>query len=1445
MSEKLNEFMAKNPQSYLGYYAAGLMELDSYFLYGSLISEINMEKALELRKDDKIIKYYFMTLLAQDDKKKIKKFYGKYKKELNEYKFMLVLEIVRYYRSRKKDKVINLSDEKNYDYLDYLLLDILQSKGIIDNNGENYIYKSLSKGRKSRKLVEAIFLKRRIPKEIVDEDFIEKYPDKLVKLSNNREIYLWILDKDLIKKVNKKNRELVQSIILNNIGHEKCQMLIRLYEEFCLKTDYSCQYFIDSLGDHRIKIDTYNHKFLRYYCNPSIDASFDRTLQKMLSDKAHFYKKEVEVLHKMTNSYLMFKTKHMYRLNINIPINEEELNISIAFKNYNVKETFNYVNGVENYYFLPDEISFITIMLNKGIITIGEESFTVEKVANSYERKLFSGAAQYLNMNYNSKKENDRIALFLYFNNPSFEVNKFNSELYRNLFNSNIMFKHEHYYGIVKRLFNQRSYVDFDNYMLQSIENEYLRLRLSPEAVHAYVDSEDNLNNSIKLVLKAQQNGVEIWIRTMLLLIKKALKKKSFDAGLAISCELFIYNNAVINEDISNYLINCYEKLSIHTEYTKKSIEIINTYIKDDEKISRLNLFNLMHENQYNYSFYSELERVYEATGADNETVYEAVCSMLHHNAINYDKNFLDMIGELYKNHPNNYVLLKHYVLASIDSSLPIPKDYLIKLRDYIMAARVINSEINKIMLYMVEKEVPGIENYFSELFKYEVLHSEDLPKGEIFISSRNMDSLRIVNDGIVSEFCVPVGYCYDFKAMASENQGQLSLERSKIKKYHNKFVEWFDKVDSKEFKSFAGEVCVVNNILDVKILDYCFQHNEDYWDKAAVMLVKEFGLKDKKKTLKYMKKLIDSVDILPMEFIDAVLKMCDENMVNTASLLMTTKKDMSSTKLEYIIRMTALKALNSKDVKALNIILTDCIDNINSQHWLNIYCSYVKSLKDIGKTEYSVIIKAFAEAQKNGMEEEFIRAFIEVECTSYMFGSLLYQIHQYKEDSRIKELCMNILIAYPENCSVAMASEIIQYFGLNMDFKKQSAFLSFADLCGKNEGMIKSTIDIARKYLHTNIEFSRELLKIVSSKSEEAKLIYDYLASQSKQRIQNYSIDKKLSSGSFGEVYKAYNLMNNNDAYALKLTDASMYNLIVQYFKSVKLKVIFEDRWILFEGVNIKDAVENSSLKEMMKIAASLVYFQSILFKNKLPLNNFSEEQLIIIEGAVIPLNIVDDEAVNIKNDDLSEEKVCTILIGFILTMFSWSENKTEQLEAVREVLKGSESIGSINALAILLRDILSCLENSEQANEFVPKKHIALYPILNEKQKNMVIEYMLENDIFMDSFFESILYSIVPASKKLFYLVNYCNDYSGYYKSIIAVIKQYQLENPDIVLSKEDKNNLIIFLRRGIKQCMLEDDTIKDILDTKLIDQEDIISLSMLIENMRASQDEVAAGV
>lgn len=1434
MNEKLNEFIAKNPQNYLGYFVAGLMELDSYFLSGGFITEFNMEKALELRKDDKIIKYYFIILLANEDNKKIKKFYSKYKRDLNEYKFLLMLEIIRFTKSRKKYKKIDIGDEKGYDYLDYLMLDILQAKGSIDNQGENYIYKSLSDGRKSTKLIEAMFLKRRIPKEIVNEVFIEKYPDKLVNLSNKSEVFLWILDRNLIKKVNNKNRDLVQYAILRNIQHERCHMLIRLYEDFCVKTDYDCEFFIESLSYQKMDIDTYNHKFLNYYYTLKADVYFLKTLEKILSDKAHFYEKEVQVLGRMKDNYLMFKTKHIYKLNIDIPINEEEIKVSVSFKNYNIKENFSYINGVENYYFLPDEISYITVTLNKGIITINKENFNVQEVTSNYERKLYVSAAQYLNIHYNSRKENDRIALFLYFSNPSFEISKFNSILYISLFNSNKMFKNESYYEIVKRVFNQRFFVGFDNDILHSIESEYLRLGLSPEAVHAFVNNENNLNDGIKLVLKAQQNGIEIWIRTMLLLVKKALKNKKFDASLAIACELFIYKHAVINEDISNYLMNCYEELSIHTEYTKKSIEIINTYIKDDAKISKLNLSNLMHENQYNYSFYSELQRVYETAGSDDEIVYEAVCSMLHHNTINYDKNFLEMIGELYKKHPNNYVLLRHFVLVSIDSNNLIPRDYLNKLRDFIITSRVINSEVYKIMLYMLDKDVPGIEDYVSELFKYEILHSEDLPVGELFVSSRSMDSLRIFNDGTDREFCVKVGYCYDFKVENSENQAQLILERSKIKKYYNKFIEWFGIVENNEFRSFAGEICVVNNILDIKILDYCFLHNEYFWDKAAVMLIVEFALKDKKKTMNYMKKLIDSLDILPMELMDAVLKMCHENMVHTAKLIMTTKNDMSTEKLEYTIRMVALKALNIKDVKALNIILTGCLDNLNNQHWLNIYCSYVKILKDVGKVEYNVILKAFGEIKKNRMEEEFIKALLEVNCTSFMFGSLLHQIYKNKEDKRIKELYMNILIEYPENCSGSMVSEIIQYFGYNMDFKNQSKFLSFADLCSKNKSLILSIIDIARKYLQTNTEFSRMLLKTVSGESEDAKLTFD-LTSESKQRIQNYSIDEMISSGNFGEVYRAYNLLNNNSAYALKLTDASMHNLFIQYFRSVKPQVIIEDRYFVFEGIKIVDAVKNSDLKEIIKMAGSLVYLESILFKNNLVIKSFNQDQFIISEGAVIPLNIIDGEAVNTNNSEFMEEKVCTMLTDFILIMLSWPKNKNQQHEPIRKILKTSASIKSINALSILLKDILSCLENNEQTTSFEPKKHIALYSILNEKQKIRVLEYMIENDIYMESLFESILYSNVSASVKLFYLVNYCSEYSNHYKSIITVINKYHEENPEIVLSKEDKNNLIIFLRRGIKQCELEDDTIIDILAIKLIDREDIYSLSMLIENKR----------
>lgn len=1448
MRDLKNEYIEKNPQNYLGYFATGLVELDSYFGGKNIISDSNMEKAAELKKNDKIIKYYFINLLAIGDIKKIKKFEKKYREYLNEYKFKLVLQVLSSLKGNEQSNVIQLYEDRDYDYQDYLILDILQKKDIIENKDENYLYKSIKKGRKTEKLIDAVFKNRIISKEIIDEEMVTKYSEKLLTLSNSREVFTWILHKKLVKNVNKTNLKLVSQIIINNIGNSECNDLINKFEDYCVKTDYDCRYIIERMIKTKKEVNDYNHMVLRY-CFFPIEIEISKVIKSNLIKKVHFYSREIDIIRESADEYLLFKYNHIYSLKLDLPLDEGEVQIILSFKNYNNNESLTYTNGVMNFYYLPDEIKYITVILSTGIITVKQGEFKKTKLVSADGKINFYRVAQYISINFKNKELNDKFTLFLYFRNKFFPINNNFVDLYSNLFAASLIFKTEDYFNIVKRIFDQKKYAGFSAQVRSSIDNEYLRLRFSPEVVHSLVMNKDDVEVLINLVLKAQQNGVEIWIRSMLHLIKKAKEKNIYNINLGIICEEFVCTNAIINEDICSYLVSCYENILLNTENTEKTIQIVNIYIKDDSKVSELNLYNMMNKNKYNHDFYTELMNLISKTGTGNKLVYEAVNNMIQFPSYSYDENFFDVLEELYKKNPKNIRLLQELVKKYIDHNMIVPEKYLHILKEFYCRSGVINNDIYNIGLFMIESGMQGIEDFAAGLLSYEFIDCRALPSGDIYIKSHNSVTSKIINDGTQKNICLLLGYSFEFYYGAAQDSMNNIFERPSMKNHYKVFIDWFNKLKDTDFSNFAGEVCIRKDIFNEKILGNYIIQKQQYWSKAATMIIRQKGVIQIEKSKKYILKLIEEYEEIPDELTDILTRFAGIDIETVTKLLISFKEHGFELKIKPLLKIIISKAINAGNLNVLNKVIEDYEYNVIDDYWINIFINYIKNIKYIGTSEYGIMLKLFHKLFETGKDHDFLRAILEIQIDPYEYGLLLYQIYLSKKDDVVRCRFIPILLKYPERCSSGMALDVLkEYFNISSSDEKL-CYVNFAYLCNKNRDIIDTILKAAKQYFETDVIFSKALLAVISDKDEEAKSILKSLNSENVTVVKNYSVENQLKEGRTGCLYNAVNIGKNSKAYCLKLNE-NIIGLVKQYLSKEEIRGVAEEKnWMIFEGSILSEEVSNMNLLQELSIAKSLVTLESILMKNKYCIPNITASKVVVLNQKPISLNLIDVREFNqyclynlsvsskygtVKNirinKRLCESDICLVLKRFIVQLLDSRKETDEDYLKVIDIFNTSNNVNTISSLLLLIGDIMNVLKSNSDGVTVSPKKALEMYSLLNDKNKNIVDTYILDNDLYSKEFFEFILHSKLSSDKKLLYLVKYCSDYGNYFKRILDIIKIY--DSTEREFQKEEKSNIMGFIRSGIGSGILNQDIIHIIKGIKHFNDSEKQSLNYLIE-------------
>lgn len=389
MTNNIEEYINKNPESYLGHYCKGLKGLDTYFEQGGGIAERYIrafKTAANLIRREDIIKYYFLSILISRDKRKIKKFH-KYEKEVqmvfNSYKFKLINCTIQYFR-KWRPKLSSFKKCEYFDSIDYLILYVLEKEykiKVLENY--NYIYESIKQGRRSSSLIKAMLSSEAYKKEDIEE-IVEKYPSFFENIKDTS-VYRFILEQEYITRVWKRNVALVEKIIQNQqealsvygLGdnrsislnaeknNKKMIKLLDKYIYYCIYNNRKNKAIVEQYETYLI--ENINEATAMYlYSNEIKLNSVIKRLETAFKDKIHFSKVELMYMKKFGILNISTEECNVYKLNFHTELWEGEVEVHFIVDDEIIKSECYW--GYENYYVFKESPSTCRVLSNNCII---------------------------------------------------------------------------------------------------------------------------------------------------------------------------------------------------------------------------------------------------------------------------------------------------------------------------------------------------------------------------------------------------------------------------------------------------------------------------------------------------------------------------------------------------------------------------------------------------------------------------------------------------------------------------------------------------------------------------------------------------------------------------------------------------------------------------------------------------------------------------------------------------------------------------------------------------------------------------------------------------------------------------------------------------------------------------------------------------------------------
>lgn len=1397
MAEYIDVFINKEPQSYRGYFSKGLLGLDEYIL-NSIQGKANigtavkaLEKAAELSQNDEIIKYYFISLLIEGNVKKIIRFKSYIPITLNEYKFNLINKVLL--RFSKGDKGLSeLSNYKYFDSLDYLILYVLNreySTRVLKDC--NLLWESISRGRRSRALVEAAFNEKFMEKDLT-EWVINHYGNYILRYKDS-EIFKAILEKGLISEVNRNNIKLVEEIILADKENKKALKLIDRYIQYSLYTFHNNISFIDEIKDVLIKYIDEDKAILLYYNDYLTSDRFKKLALNALLSRSHFSSLEAALIIKQKEAKALFMKINLFKLNIKTPMEANRFKIDVKFEAYEKNETFDYFYGVQNYYFFPESPLKIRLNMHGNIVECKKEDFECRAVSDA------AAAIPKINI----KKELSgcdtaarRFLMFLYVKSENFVLDcKRDAVLY--FLNNKKLFSRELYLDILRRLQKRENKLGGD--LGSRINSEILSITFNAEAFHNAVLGESSLEAVMELLAMVRITRLEIQIRTYLHIFSRALNEKFLDINLGILCEEFVCRYAIINEDIYKFLEKCYSIYHFNSEYTDTSVKAIELYMKEDINSKRLTIYRLLTDNKFDYKFYSVFMSLYEEKGPEDQLIVDSVNSLVHQEKYYFEYSYLPIFKTIYERDKNNMILLQEIILKSIDLQIEVSEDYLRTLSDFYIKTRFLSSNVLKVLCCMVKKGfTDGIDLYLISALEYEFIPTNVQHEGYLYYKTSLEDKAEVI-PLLENSLEQPIlaGYCnqvyYSFK---KDNSDFVTVERSHLEENMPFFISCYGRIENSQLKRLVGRYCVSTGIFDELILrDYLYSYEKSSVE-AGYILIKNLLPYDTEKTAVYLTYVVELIVGLQEAYNlkKLIYHLSKSYLGSVIEMLELVGKRIKSVYLEELTLEIMERALDIGDFNKLEAVFKLYYQALNQSRWQKLFVRYVKGVDRVAAENKTLILEFYKDCHGAELRNE-IKDYISVKNDGqYEFASLLYEFYKIEPEEGFKSLIFPIFLMYPRYCS----EEETWFFLKEAELLAQNKdkLKKFIWQCPKTKDIIKLVYDLCIEYCESDIDFARKLLRNIRGSSEQAGNLYKMLIKKNVRCIHGYIFTEEGDTTEFGGSYKANSIEGAKEALVLKLenrlSEAINIYITAEGIASIRKR---GDYYLVENTSAIK---ENAEAFTLLDSCLQLLILLKMLSQRDLVLEKLKPESVVLVDNKPMLTDLFCAAAqigTEGETDYFLIEQINSLIKHYIYNIKKDIEEM--QLKLISELMEGSKA-DNVDEYELKMRKLVDRLA-SLSLEGFDVRRGIEDFDLLDDGKKDIIVKYLIENDIFNAKIYNFMIKDKANLEMKLDYLLSNYTESREKAKNLWDMLMKPELS--EIKVSKKTRELIVNFARSSVK--------------------------------------------
>lgn len=1183
---------------------------------------------------------------------------------------------------------------------------------------------------------------------------------------------------------------------------------------------------------------------------------FDDALLYKFEKGAHFLDYEISDIkdilkdknlsikdHKKT--FYIYKLCQLVNIKLNIPINKAlytKVNLYIKFKSYKGVDMLSYEVEEKNYYYLPDEIQSINLVMDGITLNIKEKDYDIInyksdigilKLHNYY--KLNNNNIANINDRYNLYKLSESLFHIYKYTNDIYEKLILDIVNYKSLHNSDIYISYLK--NISKLLKDYESQNKRGNYIeaITVVNNELFNNSMNADNLHNIVVGHKNLDYVIECVIKASQNSIHIKISTFLELMERAQKEKFYDIRLGMLCEKFICEDPIILDYGFDFLSNIYKEKGLNTQYTTEVIKIIRTYFNNELLANELLLQNKINICNFNIEFTEAFISYYNIKGCD-EFIIKCLDRMIHYE-YHLTEELLKVMYECYSSMgKNNHVLLEEILFNSMKNSkmlfTRVVNESAGDFREYYLKNNIYSKKALILMLEMDNEEQGGIENLIVQMLKQEEINLNN--NKECYVHLEGLNGKIFVDEKVSNEKQLNLNLGFIGKLYYTIDGESKVLHRICGKeRYFEKLLSFYHKVEDKEFREYCFELCINRNIYNEEIYNeyIAIDNRSEYVKKAYEITFRNKGMssyeEDNGKSIDMLKKYIEHYDIHQNYMITKtlLLRTMDEDVSKAVEIaaLIELKNAKSAKNVFYSM---ISKALNENKIDHIIYIFISLIDEeCTNPENIKLFLRYLEKAQITDNIIVEAIKKYYTKNSKD-IQNMILNQLILKEDTLYKV-EILWKLNFISTSNVIIKEIKRICVKNPKwKYEIDIIENVV--FNLKNDIVDM---IKLSRNCEKNDKIYEIILKVVEENFNVNNELAIELLYNIREYSK-AKDIMDF--------IEDGLIGKYL----LKEKYKGnyYNVSNGKDVFKNTICEevVSISQEVFEYLdeyqclNGIKLENIEGHYFLNTLNEKWESILEENSLTTVVEWFIRLVRYERKLMEKGISLTYLDFKNTIITENGFVPLKAYEkiDKKKRIlieKNSEYVEEiakilvrkrsllnikeaSIVQIFMTFIknifekkLTLIGPINNKEKKKDAeefyyIEKNIINNSSISTLESLLLELKNMVNEINDIENINIL---SRINNFDVIGEKKKKETYMYIIKNDIQTEEAksiifsynFEEIEIEVVYVILYMFKCINTIEDREHKRRAkYVQKILVMHIEN--LIINEEMEGLLIDFI-------------------------------------------------